>query len=333
MRSLIGLAITASGLAGVSAFAHHSEISYDANTVAAFEGTVTRYGWRNPHVYFTVEVADESGGTVEWLVETGATPILTRSGWTPQSLAPGDVISVRGHPDKRPGKHGVILLSLTKQDGTVLAQIGGTPEQRNAVATSLAGVWRGIPSTIEDFSAALDATPLTPAGLAARAAYDSTKDMRSAQCIAPQSPRIITSNVLYLSEIEIGDDVVYIRSEYLDAERVVHMDGRSHPESIEPTPQGHSIGRWEDSALVVDTVAFAEQESVNGQGVPSSTQKHTIERYALTDDGTRMTIDVFLEDPVYLAEAFSGQLEWQYSPALTFHRYNCDPEISTIFLQ
>jgi hypothetical protein len=312
--------------------AHHSEAAYDASTVAAFEGTVTQYGWRNPHVYITVEVADESGGTAEWLVETGATPILARSGWTPQSLAPGDVISVRGHPDKRPGKQGVILLSLTKQDGTVLAQIGGTPEQRNAVATSLEGVWRGTPSTTSAFSEALDATPLTPAGQAAKAAYDPLADSRAAQCIAPQSPRIITSNVLYLSEIEIGDDVVYIRSEYLDAERVVHMDGRGHPENPEPTPQGHSIGRWEGNALIVDTVAFAEQESVNGQGVPSSTQKHTIERYALTPDGTRMTIDVFLEDPVYLAESFSGQLEWQYAPELTFHRYNCDPEISDVFL-
>jgi len=327
------LTLVAAVLASLPAAGHHSEAGYDSNTVAAFEGTVTGYGWRNPHVYITVAAANESGETVEWLVETGATPIMARSGWTPQSLAPGDVVSVRGHPDKRAGKYGVILLSLTKDDGTVLAQVHAASGETNAVATSLEGVWRGVPSTISAFSRALDAAPLTPAGQAAKASYDYMTDTRAARCIAPQSPRIIQSNVLYLSEIEIGEEIVYIRSEYLDAERTVYMDGRGHPQNVEPTPQGHSIGRWEDGALVVDTVAFAEQQSVNGGGVPSSPQKHTIERYALTSDGTRMTIDVFLEDPVYLAEPFSGQLEWQYSPTLTFHSYNCDPAISSIFLE
>ncbi|HSG63830.1 MAG TPA: DUF6152 family protein [Gammaproteobacteria bacterium] len=333
MKPSVVLAVVTGSLVSLSAIGHHSEAGYDSDTVAAFEGTVTQYGWRNPHDYLTVEASGESGQTVEWLVETGATPIMARSGWTPQSLAPGELVSVRGHPDKRPGKHGVILLSLTKEDGTVLAQVHGAPEQPNAVAASLAGVWRGVPSTISAFSRALDATALTPAGEAAKASYDYLQDTRAAQCIAPQSPRIIQSNVLYLSEIELGEDVVYIRSEYLDAERTVYMDGRGHPENVAPSPQGHSIGRWEDGALIVDTVAFAEQQSVNGQGVPSSTRKHTIERYALTSDGTRMTIDVFLEDPVYLAEPFSGQLEWQYAPTLSFHRYNCDPDISSIFLE
>lgn len=333
MRSSAIITVVAGALAALPAVGHHSEAGYDSESVAAFEGTVTHYGWRNPHVYITVDSTNEAGETVEWLVETGATPIMARSGWTPQSLSPGDVVSVRGHPDKRAGKYGVILLSLTKEDGTVLAQVHGATEPPDAVATSLAGVWRGIPSTISAFSRALNAASLTPAGEAAKASYDYMTDMRAAECIAPQSPRIITSNVLYLSEIELGDDVVYIRSEYLDAVRTVYMDGRDHPDDVEPTPQGHSIGRWEDGALIVDTVAFAEQQSVNGQGVPSSTQKHTIERYALSEDGRRLLIDVFLEDPVYLAEPFSGTLEWQYSPTLSFHSYNCDTEISSIFLQ
>jgi len=333
LRLSVILAIFGGSLITIPASGHHSEAGYDADTVAAFEGVVTHYGWRNPHVYLTVESTADSGGTVEWLVETGATPIMARSGWTPQSFSVGDVISVRGHPDKRPGKYGVILLSLTKEDGTVFAQVHGASEPPNAVANSLAGVWRGIASTTSSFSSALNSTPLTPAGETAKAGYDYMTDMRAAECIAPQSPRIITSNVLYLSEIEIGDDIVFIRSEYLDAVRTVYMDGRVHPQLIEPSAQGHSIGRWEDGELIVDTVGFAEQQSVNGQGVPSSPQKRTIERYALTDDGMRLTIDVFLEDSVYLAEPFSGQLEWQYAPTLSFHSYNCDPEISSIFLE
>ena len=333
MRSLVIIAFVAGAFVAIPAIGHHSEAGYDSESVAAFEGTVTHYGWRNPHVYITVEATDASGETVEWLVETGATPIMARSGWTPQSLTRGDVVSVRGHPDKRPGKYGVILLSLTKEDGTVLAQVHGATEPPDAVATSLVGVWRGVPATITSFNEALSSTPLTAAGEAAKAAYNYLNDPRAANCIAPQSPQIVMANILYLSEIEISDDVVIIRNEFFDAVRTVYMDGRAHPNDIEPTTQGHSIGRWEDGTLVIDTVAFAEQRASNGQGVPSSAQKHTIERYVLSEDGKRLLVDVFLEDPVYLDGPFSGNLEWQYSPTLSLHPYNCDPEVSTIFLQ
>ena len=187
--------------------------------------------------------------------------------------------------------------------------------------------------TIVAFAHALNDVPLTPAGQAARSAYDFLTDSRAANCIAPQAPGIITAAMLYLSEIELAEDVILIRSEFFDAVRTVYMDGRGHPVDGEALNQGHSIGHWENGTLVVDTVQFAEQQSANGQGVPSSPQKHMIERYALSDDGTRLVIDVLLEDPVYLAEPFTGRLEWQYSPNLALQRYNCDLQISKVYTQ
>ncbi|MDH3420405.1 MAG: DUF6152 family protein, partial [Gammaproteobacteria bacterium] len=65
MRLSVVLPTAAGLLAGLPAAGHHSEAGYDANSVAAFEGTVTHYGWRNPHVYITVEATDESGEIVE----------------------------------------------------------------------------------------------------------------------------------------------------------------------------------------------------------------------------------------------------------------------------
>jgi len=316
-----------------SASAHHSEAAYDSSRIVAFEGTVTRYGWRNPHVYINVETTGSNGEPVEWLVETGATPIMVRSGWSPESLAPGERVSVRAHPDKQAGRPRAILLSMTKDDGTVLTQVDDTPEQPRATTSTIAGVWRGVPPTIGSFARALNNVALTPAGQAARSTYDFLTDPRAANCIAPQAPGIITAAMLYLSEIELAEDVVLIRSEFFDAVRTVYVDGRGHPADGEALNQGHSIGHWEDGALVVDTVQFAEQQSANGQGVPSSPQKHMVERYTLSDDGTRLVIDVLLEDPVYLAEPFSGQLEWQYSPNLTLQRYNCDLQISKVYTQ
>ncbi len=66
---------------------HHSEAGFDTDTVVAFQGTVSRFVWRNPHVYIDVEGTDALGGVVAWEVETGATPIMLRSGWTPDSTS------------------------------------------------------------------------------------------------------------------------------------------------------------------------------------------------------------------------------------------------------
>ena len=191
---------------------------------------------------------------------------------------------------------------------------------------------RGRASTSGAFNRALRSHPLTEKGAAAKAEYVALRDSPGLLCIGPPSPQIITSTVSYLSGIELRDDVVIIRSEFFDVERTVYMDGRGHPENGERTNQGHSVGRWEDGALVVDTTLFADHRSANGTGVPSGAQKHTVERYTLSEDGTRLTIDVFLEDPEYLAEPFEGRVEWSYRPDLQLYRYNCDPASSSRFI-
>ena len=33
---------------------HHSEAGFDTDAVVAFQGTVTDFNWRNPHVYIDV---------------------------------------------------------------------------------------------------------------------------------------------------------------------------------------------------------------------------------------------------------------------------------------
>ena len=61
--------------------------------------------------------------------------------------------------------------------------------------------------------------------------------------------------------------------------RVIHMDGRQHPEKLRPTYLGHSIGRWEEDTLVIDTVGFNEKTWIQGS-YPTTKQLHVIERIA-----------------------------------------------------
>ena len=149
-RSLVAVIAALALLVIAPASGHHSEAGFDTDAVVAFEGTVSRFSWRNPHVYIYVEGTDAAGATVEWEVETGATPIMIRSGWTPDSLEPGEVISVRAHPERMAGRNYVFLMSLEKSDGTTLAQHSGDP--RSIASTpDLAGVWKGRGATIDPF--------------------------------------------------------------------------------------------------------------------------------------------------------------------------------------
>jgi hypothetical protein len=323
-------AIAAVGL-GSAARGHHSEAGFNVDSVVAFQGTVTAVAWRNPHVYFSVETTAASGQTVEWEVETGGVPLLERSGWHRGSLQRGDRVTVRGHPARDPARPYALLLSLEKTDGTVLQQIVTNSDPAGAAA-SLAGVWKGDLSDLGDLASGFRSMPLTAAGIAAQQTFDANTEHPAARCIAYPTPALIVGSGFWLSRIELREDVVTIRNEWFDAERNIHLDGRGHPENGARTIQGHSIGWWEGATLVVDTAQFADHRSPYQTGVPSGSQKHVVERFTLSEDGTRIQVEFTLEDPQYLAEPFSGTVDWVYRPDLEFFEFDCDPAVSSQYV-
>ncbi len=66
--------------------------------------------------------------------------------------------------------------------------------------------------------------------------------------------------------------------------RRIYTDGRPHPEDPDPTFHGHSIGHWEGTTLVVDTVGVLPQAYVaisEAVGVPNNGGMHIKERIFL----------------------------------------------------
>ena len=112
-----GIASSASGLLSNSIF--------DLESVVTLQGTVSRYEWRNPHVYVYVESRDETGQLIEWQLEGDATSIMTRSGWRSTTLRPGDPVTVRMNPDRNAQRHHALVVSLTKADGVFLTPRSG----------------------------------------------------------------------------------------------------------------------------------------------------------------------------------------------------------------
>lgn len=334
-ENLMGRARTLPVLLAASFFAapasaHHSDIAFDTESVVAFQGTVTDYSWRNPHVYVRVETVD-TGEPIEWEIQTGSTPIMSRSGWTSDSFLIGDRVTVRGHPERDPDRKYASLQSIEKEDGSLFVRnMGESPPA--AVADSLSGRWRATEESFFPAFEALQNAPMTERGAAIQAAYDIFSDSSLLACQAQPAPIApAMAAVLFVAEIEIGDDVAFIRSEYYDTERTVFMDGRDHPEDGERTNHGHSIGRWEGDTLVVDTTLFSDHPSPYQNGLPSGAQKHVVERYSLDDDGATATVEIQLEDPEYLAEPYTATIVWQYTPDLEMFAYNCNLEVSRQF--
>jgi hypothetical protein len=326
--------LAAAAIASAPLSAHHSPIIFDTDSVVVLQGQISRYDWANPHSYIFVEAVNDNGETTEWQLETDATPILQRNGWTPESLVPGDLVSVRASPDRRTDRAHAMLISLEKENGSVLTPTSGDQNAPSSVPrdASLAGIWEQRFENFLEFRIQGLDVETTAKGTAARAAYEIRTDNPVSRCVAYPSPMIVAAPQ-YLNEITLHADRVTIRTEFYDVERTIFTDGRDHPENTERTNQGHSIGTWDGNVLVVDTTLFAEHRStLPGTGLPSGPQKHVVERYALSEDGTEIRIDFMLEDPEFLAEPFTGTLEWHQSAYAEISAFGCTLDQATRFM-
>jgi hypothetical protein len=101
---------------------------------------------------------------------------------------------------------------------------------------------------------------------------------------------------------------LYILYETMRAFRQVYMDGRGHPAELDSTWWGHSIGRYENDALVIDTVGFNEKAWYDNRGMPRTGQLHTVERWTRVDAG-HMSTEVLIEDPGTFSRPFTVKFE------------------------
>ena len=89
----------------VSVLAHHSAApAYDTANKVVFHGTVTKVEWKNPHVFYYLDVADPSGKLTNWSFEASTPNQLYRAGWRKNDLKVGDVVTVA---DSSPARNGL----------------------------------------------------------------------------------------------------------------------------------------------------------------------------------------------------------------------------------
>jgi hypothetical protein len=84
--------------------------------------------------------------------------------------------------------------------------------------------------------------------------------------------------------------------------RTVHV-GAQHPANVTPSADGHSIGRWENDVLVVDTVGFAPGTLIGT--TPHSAELHVVERFSYDPAAKTLKREVRAEDPLFFTEPYT----------------------------
>ena len=131
----------------VAGNSHHGHSMYDYETEVSLEGTLRNFRWANPHVIFELETIREGESTV-WVIEAEPPALMSKFGWTPESVSSGDLITVNGIAARNRDRKMAVGISVDTADGTRLWISGRVPYDRMAEdlpnpfqAESLSGNW------------------------------------------------------------------------------------------------------------------------------------------------------------------------------------------------
>jgi hypothetical protein len=100
--------------------------------------------------------------------------------------------------------------------------------------------------------------------------------------------------------------------------RHLYLDGRPHPNlaSWTPTNQGHSVARYEQGDLIVETIGItAGNVTAGGRRTPET---KLTERFHLSQEGKRLTITYTWTDPKIYVKPHSYSLHFDRLPAESY---------------
>ncbi len=327
MRNVYPVAIALALVIATPVSGHHSSSIYDTNTLISIEGTVTKFDLKNPHTYIQIETVDAEGTHVTD-IEAGSISWLGPLGLAGDSFEVGDLVIARVYQPTRRNSQIMLGREIITQNGTVvpLNSLSPSINSRGSTgsATDISGTWvmeNGANYRMQDLQVSWT---LTDTALDSLAQHDGVSTPQS-ECIPMSVPNLMLYPVVTL--IDIGNDAVRMRIDWMNSERVIYTDGREHPDGSQRFLHGHSIGRWEGEEgklLVVETTNFADHGAGTGYGIPSGSDKRVMERFQLSDDGTQMSYEGVLESPKYLAEPAMWSFVFNNRPELRHSERGCD---------
>jgi hypothetical protein len=129
MRTKLALVIAGLGvmLASVPVWAHHAfAAEFDVTKPVKLRGTLLKWEMVNPHSWFHVDVKDQDGKVVTWLIEGGSPNQLIRMGVTKNTVPIGTELVIEGYHAKD-GTNKAVGRNFILSDGTRLFLGGSAP--------------------------------------------------------------------------------------------------------------------------------------------------------------------------------------------------------------
>jgi hypothetical protein len=167
------------------------------------------------------------------------------------------------------------------------------------------------------------ALPLTEAGQKAIEGFDGA---------SADNPRLRCepTNILFdwafesdINRIVQHDDRIVLTYGSMGLERTIYLDRKEHPPDLQPSRAGHSIGRWENDVLVVETRGFEPGILLADARVPHSGELRVVERFSL-DPGTGGLRRTYIaEDPAFFEGQYKGA-DVVHPSDLPFQTTPCD---------
>ena len=175
------------------------------------------------------------------------------------------------------------------------------------------GIWNGSADLGPEESAALP----WAAEIKKQRFESKFRDAPSALCLPGE---IFPSSPVLYRFVQTPSLLVQL-SEDEPSHRLVFLDGRAHPTDPDPSWKGHSIGKWEDDTLVVDTVGLNDKSWLP-DSLPHTEMLHIIERYRRPDLG-HLDIDITVEDQGALTKPWQLHTTWTLAPREELIEYIC----------
>jgi hypothetical protein len=158
-------------------------------------------------------------------------------------------------------------------------------------------------------------------------AKDGDVAVSQSNCLPPGMPSIMAVPQ-YPIELIFSPGRVIVHHEAWMQWRTLYTDGRKHPEDLDPSFQGDSIGHWEGDTLVVETIGTKENLGLSTRTrgpVPAHSPKlRILERIHLDPKDSESLVDeIRLEDPEALAEPYSQKVTYRRDRAQELLEFVC----------
>ena len=121
--------------------------------------------------------------------------------------------------------------------------------------------------------------------------------------------------------LQTKGQVTIIQEAYTQVRRILLGCPQKQVDDVNPGFYGQSVGHWEGSTLIVDTIGV--KEDVTYQNVPHSKDMHIKERISLGANGL-VRDDITIEDPAFLEKPWAFSFAYRRMQDYQLLEYVCE---------